>query len=85
MAQSSARRTLSQNLLFGNKVELPDAALTKGNNALAVSCVHTPALVLAPNTVDQVLKYTNNDLQKSIKLALKLFRQGQQHQPLSKS
>ena len=84
MAQFYARRTFLQNPLFGSKNELAGATPTKGNNTPGVSRVHTPALFLAFNPIEQVFKYVDDHLQRAIKLALEFFRQGQQHQSLSK-
>ena len=86
MAWSSACCSFYQNLLVGGKDKIVGAAPTKSDNTLisAISFVCTPAPVLAPNLAEQVFKYTNDDLQKATKLALELFYQRQQHQPLLK-
>ena len=79
MARFYACGSPHQNLLLGGKDKLTDSAPTEGDNTIipTVSRVHTPSLVLAPNPAEQVLKYTNDDLQRVTKLALQLFRLGQ--------
>ena len=86
MAWFSACRSPHQNPLLGGEDEFAGTAPTKGNDIPipAMSRIHTLVLVLAPHQAKQVLKYTNDDLQKATKLAPESFRQSQQHQPLSK-
>ena len=85
MAGPRACQSSCRKLLPAGEEELAGAslgALTNDNGTLsqtpAVSHVPTPAPapLLAP--IKLVAKYTNADLQRAIKLALKLFVQGQQ-------
>ena len=82
MAWSSAHCSPYQNSPFGGKDNFAGAAPSKGNDThtptSAMLPAYNPTPVLAPNLVKQVFKYTNNDLQRATKLALKSFRQGQQ-------
>ena len=75
VAWSSAYHTFLQNFLFGGENKLIGAAPTKGNDTpmATMSYVYTIASVFVSNLVEQVFKYTNNDLQRAIKFVLELF------------
>ena len=78
-------RSLCRNLSHAGKDEFAEAAPRASTNDSGTSS-YTPAVSSVPTSVPAplfaptklVVKYTNADLQKGTKLALKLFVQGQQ-------
>ena len=85
MPKPCACQSSRWNLLLANTYKLAKATLGVPTNDSNTPS-YTPAVLhkptLAPSlplaSVELVAKYTNTDLQKAIKLALKLFVQGQQ-------
>ena len=84
MAGPCVQRSSRQNLLFASKDKLAKAApRAPTNNKYIFShtstmlCVSTPAPATPFDPAKLVAKYTNADLQRATKLALKLFVQGQ--------
>ena len=80
---------IRRNPLLGGEDELAGAP-TKGNSIPAVSCASTPAPAQAPAPISAPAfapasapsppeRYTDEDLQRATKLALKLFVKGQKH------
>ena len=86
MAGFYARQSLRLNLLPASKDKLAGANLkaapTNYNDIfsyiLDVSNLTTPGLILLPASAKLIAMYTNADLQKVTKLALKLFIQSHQ-------
>ena len=78
MTPSSAHCSPHQNPPLSSKDELAGAVPIESNNTSipAILYVYTPTLILAHNLAEQVLKYTNDDLEKATKLALELFYWG---------
>ena len=76
----ACRSSWKNPLPIGNN-KIAGTALIKGNSIPTftpiASCVPTPAPALPFASVMLVVKYTNADLQKATKLALKSFVQGQ--------
>ena len=85
IARPYARRSPCRNPLPNGKNKMAGATLRASTNnsdtfchTSAVSRISTPALAPPLASAKLVAKYTNADLQRAIKLALKLFVQGQQ-------